>query len=494
MLKNKQRYCLVILLILYLILGVIVITHRFGLDPDMLWHIKIGNDIISNQTVSIDNNYTWLSGSTWNQQEWFYDVIISTLIKYFGVWGYYLPYGLGCILLFYLSYTLSKPKNIFMHVIIFSIVMACVPLNVMNRPAEYSVFIFILFMCLYYKRGNKYHLLYLLAGIFIGNFHCGMGIILTAFFVMQIILDIILSFCNKNIQVKNDIKHSGLKVLDLLLFIVGMCINPFGFGQIINMIKAIGIQSNQFINEWKALSIDNLGYILLLMFLVGALIYNIKCWNKIDLFKIVCILAVFALMCKSQKSSIIFVYLYVCFGYKYVEQFIFDIADYVYKGDKWEICRVKLNKGICVGVTLCVFIISGFILNQQMGYNFNNYVDNMCRGVISDNMIMYLQESDAKLLNGYDTGNYLLWNDIKVFVDTRQHPYVQEFGELTAVDDMFDMSNTKNKRVMDAYFDKYDFDIVLSDKISFDVDWYMQQRTDFKRLGGTNWASLWVKI
>ena len=118
----------------------------------------------------------------------------------------------------------------------------------------------------------------------------------------------------------------------------------------------------------------------------------------------------------------------------------------------------------------------------------------MCRDGISDNMITYLQERDAKLLNGYDTGNYLLWNDIKVFVDTRQHPYVKEFGELTAVDDMFDMSNTKNKRVMDAYFDKYDFDTVLSDKISLDVDWYMQQRTDFKRIGGTNWTSLWVKI
>lgn len=185
MLKDKKRYYLVILLILYLILGVIVITHRFGLDTDMLWHIKIGNDIISNQSVSIDNNYTWLSGSTWNQQEWLYDVIISTLVKYLGVWGYYMPYGLGCILLFYLSYTLSKPKNIFIHVIIFSIVMACVPLNVMNRPAEYSAFIFILFMWLYYKRGKRYHLLYMLAGIFIGNFHCGMGIILTAFLLCR---------------------------------------------------------------------------------------------------------------------------------------------------------------------------------------------------------------------------------------------------------------------------------------------------------------------
>ena len=46
------------------------------MDPDILWHILMGRDICLSGRISMDNPYTWIPGTHWNQHEWLYDIMI----------------------------------------------------------------------------------------------------------------------------------------------------------------------------------------------------------------------------------------------------------------------------------------------------------------------------------------------------------------------------------------------------------------------------------
>jgi hypothetical protein len=81
-------------------------------------------------------------------------------------------------------------------------------------------------------------------------------------------------------------------------------------------------------------------------------------------------------------------------------------------------------------------------------------------------MVKYIKENmdyeNMRIYNFYDYGAYLLFNDIKVFIDSRSDLYMKEFNKgVTVFDDTMGMpANHK------MFFEKYDFTHLLIPKDS----------------------------
>ena len=65
---------------------------------------------------------------------------------------------------------------------------------------------------------------------------------------------------------------------------------------------------------------------------------------------------------------------------------------------------------------------------------------------------------NAKIFNHYDIGSYLLFNDIKVFIDSRCDLYFKEFGNTDIFEDFISILEKYN---YEEIFDKYNIEYVL---------------------------------
>jgi hypothetical protein len=105
--------------------------------------------------------------------------------------------------------------------------------------------------------------------------------------------------------------------------------------------------------------------------------------------------------------------------------------------------------------------IANVISESKIGY-----IDNSVEPIYPVEMVKYIKENmdyeNMRIYNFYDYGAYLLFNDIKVFIDSRSDLYMKEFNKgVTVFDDTMGMpANHK------MFFEKYDFTHLLIPKES----------------------------
>ena len=86
-----------------------------------------------------------------------------------------------------------------------------------------------------------------------------------------------------------------------------------------------------------------------------------------------------------------------------------------------------------------------------------------------------------------------LWNDIKVFQDTRQHPYIWEMGYEDSVHIFMQMRKDNDGAIIDHYFKKYDFDAIVTNQ-ELDITWYLKQNPSYIRIIDGENCDLWIKV
>ena len=98
-------------------------------------------------------------------------------------------------------------------------------------------------------------------------------------------------------------------------------------------------------------------------------------------------------------------------------------------------------------------------------------------------------------MHDYNVSNFLMWNGIKVIVDTRQQPYATEIGYTQTCDDVFhlmyeDLSDEEIERILD----KYDINVVLSSKY-MDLSEYLSKSDLWKlEICDKYNNEIWVKM
>ena len=490
-----------IIIILKYIIGFIVllcfwfilISRNLGIDTDTFWHIKVGEQIVKTGQITTANPFTWIQNSGWNQQEWLFDVILYFFVHTFDIWGFYILHAVFSIFLFFISYKYAKPNKLLLFCVVYIVIRFIIPQYYINRPAEYSSIFFILFLILYEKIDYKKLFIYFLVGIFLSNFHCGQAFILLAFMCLQFGLDLIYLLYNKKRDILNK-KYILYRISTIFVYILGLFINPLGYIPIISMVKAIFID-NSYIYEWLPFASSNL-ITLCIIFIFFIALFFAKCdYTRKDFINIGLLASLFILLFKSRKAGILFTYCYSVIGYYYIELVYNNLITNYIKTKTLNLPKINYNKITIIISIILAILLCGFMFNGIANNSFDKSVYlNVSNLSISNEILDYLKENKPdRLLHGYITGNILLWNDIKVFQDSRQHPYIKEMGYEDTIQETFAMNKDKTGDQINKYFDKYNFDYVLINS-EFNITWYLENRSDYIQIINTEIDSLWKKV
>lgn len=448
----------------------ILATSRMAIniDSDILWHYKLGEEIILNRRISTADTFSWQSGLTWIQHEWMFDVFIYFIIKYTGLVGFIITYTINQFLLIFVAGIKNKVTSDRLYYLIAMVSLIIIPKNCFNRPAEFSVWAIILLIEAYRSKSKHKTVWYWLLGLFIANFHGGTLMLLIATYLIMLAVDILFSIKQKS----RNIKSFLIKIAELASMLIATLINPVGYHMLIDIFKVQGLDSTKYIQEWEPTKVNYALGILIVLAVIsfGHRLKDMR-FNKTDCMNIALMSGYLILGLTSQKAMIIFMYIWLIYGYKYMDRMISDF----FNRESEHKMKIKVFEPAILAA-----IISIGVIMMPSETSFKDYVNKE----ISVKIVEYLQKengqgNEIKICNSYNAGNYLIFNGIKCFVDSRQLPYTKEFGGNYSLDDMFNAANSKDKNEIKEFIDKYSFDYIMTDK-NLDLNWYLEQDTRYE--------------
>lgn len=456
---------------------------RYHLDCDLLWHMKIGEDMLESGKIFFENTYTWLSNTYWSQQEWLFDIFLYFIVSLTGIIGFYAIHLIPQFTLIFASIKKNKYHYSFLAVVFFFLLATKLSFNNANRPQEFSSYFFILLMFLYNKTYTFKPIIYFSIGVFISNFHCGASVPMLVMICLLFALDILFSVVLKDqTPIKYRIRFFLQYVCCIFAFVAGLLVNPYGPMQFIDMARVKSMNAAAYINEWKSYASSDYMIWIMLLLIVCGFGYGVKKHNfdKSSLIELSILLAFLVLSFVSVKGIIIFFYLFVAYGYKYIDEMIYDCVNQTrLRFPKYQLQYRRFMFYVCFFISLS-FAMLVAVYNQE---SIDHLINSKKEYYASDSVIKELRRisdrhDDFRLLNGYVTGNYLLYYDIPVFIDTREFPYAKEFGYSTAVDDFFE-TDIYDFNKLDEFFHKYKFNYVLCTP-EYDVSLYLENRDDWE--------------
>ncbi len=458
-----------------------ILVRLDGLDLDMLWHYRIGQDIFLNHEVSTENPYSWISGTKWTQQEWLFDVLFYLINSVFGIAGIYVSYILIFTALLHFSIKINRIniRSEIYYVYFVLIMFITIPTGNIMRPAHYST-IFLPILVYYFDSKNIKNIwyLFLISGIFLSNFHCGQGMAILVILLLDLIIDLFISFMLKQKPV------IAIKVKYLLLFLMGLFINPLGPKQIISLFQVKSMETTSYLNEWKSLDLSNYPVLIICAFFLFVFGYTFATSrDKKDLIHMLLTMAALIYTMYCIKSSIIFLYLAVTFNYTEIKTLFTNIINKMVN-KKINIQMNELSLKTIIIAYILAAILGIAILTLENGTTFVMYVNNQQESVIEEKTIQYLKSNcKENLFHSYNIANYLLWNNIPVFVDSRQFPYENAYEVTSSCNDILKLTyNSNNKEDIDRIMNNYKIEYVLYDQSLNNMKWYFSNNEEYQVL------------
>lgn len=489
---NREKLLRTIISIALCIIGAIFTSASMSFDPDMLWHYKLGEEVLQNGTISLHDTFSWQDGLIWSQHEWLYDILIYLVIKYTDMVGYTLLFILNYCAVFILGYIVNGKgytiKQSTQYVIFTVFVMMFMPLNRFNRPAELSIWFFILMIYLYHRNFKYKKIVYFSLGCLIANFHGGSLVVMLVCWILMIVVDAIYDKIeNRKLSIRSE-------ALNIIVFVLGTFINPLGVKQIPALAKVETMVSTKEINEWLPLNANYMQAILVI-FMALAIGYNLHktklSRNTVRTSVICCALGVLTLT--SVKGCINFILFYIIFCYSFVNVMLQDTWEFIFSHNKSmheyeesykkrEAFQKKLNKTIQTvsPALLTVVIFCGLSVRttdsfEELGYKYS---------LGTREMLQYIKENnlqDKRFMHGYVMGNYLVWGDVPCFVDTRQTPYEPylDISTNTSLIGLLKLKDSITPELPDMIINKYKPDYIITNK-ELKLDWYLDNNEDWE--------------
>ena len=408
------------------------------IDPDYFWHVKAGEHIF-NEGIPFTDIFSWIGPLHWISHEWLSEIILY-IFSWFGNISPFLYIAFFYCLLVFLSYYFNRKsyeKNlVFSYIwqvigmLIFTFIMTPRPFLISN------IFLLItVHLLLSYKKSpsNKIYFLPLISLIW-SNIHGGSS-------NLPYILTIILLFTNVfdfnygRIENKKNKESITILIWVIVLSIMAICINPHGFDMVlypyINMADSFMLNT---ISEWRSPDIKKIGDIIVFILIAVNMIVLLIDTKKIKLFDSLLITSFIYLTLRSIRFAPL---LYIV-----ATQIVFDYI----KESKQKI-NYTMNKALLVTGLFIITITSVNLVNE--------FGDKESILSVSDSLIEQIKIiNPKKLYNDYDIGGYLIYKDIKVFIDGRADMYsnynYKDFYDLTYLEE-----NPND------IIEKYDFDLFI---------------------------------
>ena len=450
--KNK----LLLVIVLFIISLSIFSLSFFRIDSDYLWHINAGEYMFNNGILRKDV-FSWIvQGKYWMSHEWLFEIIIFSLKKLFGIYHLFI-YCFVCISSLLLILFFTNKEN-YMKDILFTIIwlvlsiIMCV--NIQARPHMISYILLALTIYLLFdnynnKNSKKIYFLPLISIIW-SNVHGGSSNLVYLLGIVFLVCGLF-EFKYKKIE-SNKISKEQIKryLLVIVLCMIGVCINIHGFKMFIypysNMLDSTMLTN---ISEWRATSLNELSHYMYFGLVLIIVIVLLTSKNKITLIDF--ILFGFCVFL-GLKSIRFWFYTYIIMSYV--------VFNYIEKTD--------IDKYTIPGISIISIILIGMFISRS-----NSIITDKYSFILNSTDINIIKESNPKrLLNMYDYGGDLVYNDILVFIDGRADLYTKyNYKDYLNIVNL--SSNSK------SLIDKYNFDYLLIDR-KYPISTYLNDNDDYE--------------
>lgn len=421
-----------------LLLGI----FSFGFGNDYYWHTKVGEYIVSNLKIPYHDIFSWFgieNNLYWISQEWLSEVIIYLFDSIFKSFGPFMFTFINYIFIILLLYYFNKErlnKNI-----IYTFIWALVGLLIFSsvmlpRPhmLSYILLIFTIFV-LYDNFNNedskKIYFLPVISLIW-SNVHGGsanLSYILCFLFLTCALFEFKFNKLFSNKITKKQIQKF---VIFGIISIFTILINPHGvkmlFYPYVNMADGLMLSS---IEEWASPSLNNPNDFIVFIMMILIVLILVITNKKIKLVDLIILGFFIILGFKSVRFAPLLYIASTFIIFNYVKNYKFEVPNLLFV------------------ILIALIILMGGMLSYKLVNNYN-------KTIIPNEIITYIKDKKPKsMFNYYNYGGYLIYNDIKVFIDGRADMYSKY-----NLNDAILLQNYGYDRILLAY----DFDMIVIPK------------------------------
>ncbi len=455
-LVKKLNFTLIFWIFFYFFVFGILLRNSFDyLDPDLGWHLKVGQEISETMSVPHSNHFNFTYTGSWVDHEWLTNLLSFEIYKNFGYIALSIFFVLIVLSAFILINILSKkyfPKTppFFLAILQIFGIMACLPhFGVRMQEFGFLFFLLELWIIAEYNRTQSskklfllWPLIYLWANMH-GSFLFGLGLLFVWVFVKLFVLYLAASPWKKYLDNSKLIKFSEIKKFGLITIGAALltCATPYGF----ELYSFLGGYSNNFylsvIEEWLPqfnypYNYWQLSYLALTIAILGLFIRD--AWEKkvikTDIWNLALISICLYLSFKSRRH---FPLLFVA-SYFFIVEVVLDLVEL--EKIKFIIKHWTLKAFLLV----CLFLAA---IYQYLNIGLVNDPFVSYCGKYPCAAAAYLRENKSldslNIFNEYNWGGYLIWTypEKKLFIDGRLpqaayagHSFVEEYLDFYKAD------------------------------------------------------------
>jgi hypothetical protein len=447
------------------------------LDPDLGWHLKVGQDILEKGDAPRLNHYNYtLLNEAWIDHEWLMEVLIYTSYKYSYLFLHILFVFIVFLAFFLALIPVFKKNKNYISVIIASLLPLTLGIYFSTpsfglRPQVFALFFtasLLLILFLYEKSYNWRYLLILPLLFFIwanlhGSFILGLGLFLV-WYLMKIVLanNYIYKFISKhNLNIGNlfNKKEKIIVLLFLITSIIFTFINPYGLGLYNSLFEYTNTFYLKYIAEWIPQFAYPFIYNQLIFLTISfslVFIYIIELKNKrkkYNLWQFFLFFFFFILAFKSRRHFPLFVIVNIAF---FAEILLFYGQEFI---------KLKPKRLFFILNSLIVIFL-GLFLSYNYYINTNWHEDPFihfchrypCEAV---EFLKNNQELDnLNIYNNYGWGGYMIWKypERLLFIDGRMPHY--PYDNRSILEEYSDF-RTNDEKLLEKLINKHNIKIFL---------------------------------
>lgn len=456
---NREKKALIITSIIMIILICTAFTIK-TFQNDTFYTIKVGESIIKNG-IDMQDHFSW-HNLAYTYPHWLYDIIVYKIYNKFSFDGLY-GFSIICFiitgLVFYFV-NLKQNKSYFLS-LLFSLLATIMLAHYATTRAQLLTYLLFILEIYFIERllssSKKRYCIYLMIiCLLVANLHAAVWpfyfILMLPYFFEELIYLI-----TKKIKAEpNSIIFSRRLIIEgnknikylLLIFIISLFIGlltPIGLTPYTYFIKILEGNTMEYIHEHQALILTENAFVIgyLLTLLIPLIFTKVKI--KISDLCMITGLTIMSFMSVRHISFLAII------GIFYLCRLICNVG------------KIKSKKPLDFEMPIIgsIIVLITVVITSGIVYNINSKQEYIDENMYPVKMVEYIYDNmdpeEMKLYNDYDFGSYLIYKDIKVYIDSRSDLYTKPFNN------KFDIFNecmnitTNYGRV----FNKYDITHIL---------------------------------
>src|SRR5580704_2067103 len=398
----------------FLVGSVFAVGRTFSVDPDLWWHIKTGQIILSTHHWPTVDAYSFtVAGQPWVAGEWVGDVLIATVSHYGGLQGLdALLIGLGsAVMLALYGYATVRSGNSKAGLVVAAVLLVLANASFSLRPQMLGYFFLVLTLLVLerFRQGNPRGL-YLLPVLFLvwvnthGSFVIGIGTI----FIF--LLCGLFEFQFGGIQARRWTapQRRQLETI-LLLSLIALTLTPYGVELALYPFHVAGSLPIGVANvaEWQSMPFSLFGGKFFLALVLSFFVCQIAFRTAVRLEELVLLLGGIVMACLHVRFLLVFVPFFVPGFSKIIARWV---PGYDRAKDRYVLNGVLMT---CLVAAMVHYFPAREAIQRKVASQF------------PVEAVEYLQthQVPGPMFNSYGFGGYLVWANQKVFVDGRADPY-----------------------------------------------------------------------